>query len=365
VAAVAGKPISKSSYEHWLLVEQALSSGADPGQRALGFLITNVWLEDEAHARGISVSQAQVDARLSAVDRHSFPVPGALQAFLARSHESRADLLARVRGELQRALIASQVAGSGVTVRRSIILADFEQSFQQRWKNRTTCLPIYVMEDCSEYKAGRPRRVAASPARRRSTSTLSPPTSRSPSSSSSSPSSSSSSSSSSSNSRANSTGEVYSAPGGMTLTSPAFERNGVLPARYTCDGANASPPLRWSKVPAHAAALVLFEIDDGTPAPAGGIRWLVADINPSTKGVEAGAMPEGGILGTNMAGQAGYGGICPPRGKATTIEFVLLALNKRLPLAPGFTSSLVESEYGAGRNVLGQPAVTYAYYHRP
>jgi phosphatidylethanolamine-binding protein (PEBP) family uncharacterized protein len=36
----------------------------------------------------------------------------------------------------------------------------------------------------------------------------------------------------------------------FTLTSPAFVNGGTLPAKYTCDGERASPPLAWSNPPA-------------------------------------------------------------------------------------------------------------------
>ena len=38
----------------------------------------------------------------------------------------------------------------------------------------------------------------------------------------------------------------------LALTSPAFTNGGPIPARYTCDGEAASPPLTWSAVPAVA-----------------------------------------------------------------------------------------------------------------
>jgi Raf kinase inhibitor-like YbhB/YbcL family protein len=151
----------------------------------------------------------------------------------------------------------------------------------------------------------------------------------------------------------------------MTITSPAFEANGAIPARYTCDGADVSPPLRWQDVPAKAAALVLFVIDDSASGSASGIRWVVGDISPSAKGVAAGATPEDGIVGADTQGYGGYGGICPAHGKTSTVEFVLYALRRKIALSPGFLPALAESEYGSGHDLLGAAAVTYAVYRRP
>ena len=75
----------------------------------------------------------------------------------------------------------------------------------------------------------------------------------------------------------------------MTLSSSAFELNGAIPAKYTCDGANISPPLQWRNVPAHTVELVLFVIDDSSNGSEGGIRWVVAGIDPSLSGIAAGA----------------------------------------------------------------------------
>jgi phosphatidylethanolamine-binding protein (PEBP) family uncharacterized protein len=151
----------------------------------------------------------------------------------------------------------------------------------------------------------------------------------------------------------------------MAITSPAFVSNGAIPAQYTCDGANISPPLQWQNVPSKAAALVLFIIDDNPTGPASGIRWIVGDIDPSSKGVAAGKTPPGGIVGSDTQNHAGYGGICPARGKTSTIEFVLYALKKKIPLSPGFQPSVAEREYGPGKLLMGSAAVSYAVYHRP
>jgi hypothetical protein len=351
VAFVSGKPIAKASYEHWLAVERALGAGGNPGHRALGFLISSAWLLGEAGAQGVSVSEAEVKQRLAELKRQSFPKAGSLGRFLAKSHETEADLLERVKVELLESRIAAKVtAGKGGAQRKSI-LAGFQQAFQRRWKSRTTCKPGYVMEDCREY-AGKPESQASSGA------------ASSSSASSASHSSGSSSSSTSSSSAASSSGEVYSSPGAMSISSPAFERNGAIPVQYTCDGANVSPPLQWQNVPAKTAAFVLFVIDDSATGPASGIRWVVGDIGPSAKGVAAGKTPEGGIVGSDTQGHSGYGGICPEHGKTSTIEFVLYALKKPISLSPGFQPAVAESEYGSGKDLLGSAAVTYAVYHR-
>ncbi len=329
VAYVAGTPISKASYEHWLTIERALGAGGNLGHRALAFLLTSSWMLGEASARHVSVSEAEVHKRLAELERRSFPKAGQLQHFLATSGESTADLLARIRVELLASRIAGQLAGKKLT--------GFERSFHDHWKSLTNCLPGYVMEDCKQYRGGgEPQLSKPSKA-----------------------------ASSSSSQNSSSSGEVYSRPGAFSISSPAFERNGAIPAKYTCDGAGISPPLSWTKVPAHAAELVLFAIDDSAQGANGGIRWIVGGIDPASSSVAEGKLPQGAIVGTNTAGKAAYSPICPAAGHTDTVEFVLYALKKPISLSQGFQPAVAEHDYGASKDLLGEAAVTYAVYHRP
>ncbi len=354
--------IAKSSYAHWLSVEKALGVTGNPSHQALGFLITSDWVLAEAAARRIAVSEAEVKQRLAQIGRQSFPKAGSLQKFLAKSGETEADLLARVKVELLESRIAAKVTAGKSAAQRKTILANFQQAFQRHWKSYTICQAGYVMEDCVEYR-GKPEHLTAASSSSSSPSGRSAPGSSSPVSGRSK--SGTASSSAGSSSSANSSGEAYSPPGSFSIASPAFELNGAIPAQYTCDGADTSPPLEWSNVPAKAAALVLIVIDETSTGSASGIRWIVGDINPTSKGVAAGARPEGGIVGSDTQGHSGYGGICPAPGKTSAMGFVLYALSKKIPLTPGFQPSVAEQEYGAGKLILGSSAVTYAEYHRP
>jgi hypothetical protein len=348
VAIIAGVPIAKAGYEHWLAVERKLGAAGNPSHQALGFLITSEWVIGEAAARKIAVSEAEVKRRFAQLVHQSFPKPGSMEAYLARSGETEADLLARIKVELLASHIAAHVTAGKSASQRSALLTGFEHNFQTHWKALTSCSPGYVMEDCKQYKGG-PENLTAS--------TTGSSAARG--SSSSGRSGSAGSAASSGSSSSSSSGEVPTAPGALAITSSAFERNGQIPSEYTCAGKGISPPLSWQNVPAKAAELFLFVIDDNSAGKSGGIRWVVGNIDPSSTGVAAGQTPAGGIVGTNTAGKAAYSPICPARGKSDTIELVMYALSKKIALSPGFQPTLAEADYGQHKLLMGQAAVNY------
>jgi Raf kinase inhibitor-like YbhB/YbcL family protein len=347
VATVERTPITKASFEHWMSVTAALSHAKAQHRAALknqvlGFLITSQWVLAEAAHLGLDVSEAEVRQRLHQVTAKQFPKASQLKHYLASVGETEADLLMRVKGELLESKIAQHVtAGKTASTEPHLLLSDFQKSFEARWRARTSCQPGYVIEDCREYK-GVPHAPAASSSSSSATSSASHTTSTSASS--------------------NSSGELPSIPGAMAISSPAFERNGTIPAQYTCDGTNISPPLQWQHLPAHTKELVLFIIDDSSDGSEGGIRWVVAGIDPSLSGISPGQLPVGAVVGVNSSGKATYGGICPAKGKPASIEFVLWALSKTIPLSNGFTPAIAEHDYSHSELA---SATTYATYTRP
>jgi Raf kinase inhibitor-like YbhB/YbcL family protein len=350
VATVERTPITKASFVHWLGVTAAVSHAHSKATRAalknqtLGFLITSQWVLAEAAHLGISVSEAEVHQRLHQVTAKQFPKAAQLKHYLNSIGETEADLLMRVKAELLESKISQHVtAGKTASTEQHLLISDFQKSFEARWRARTSCRPGYVMEDCLEFK-GTPHAPATSSA------------------SSSTSSSSSASHRASTRASSNTSGELPSIPGAMAISSSAFERNGAIPAQYTCDGANVSPPLQWQHLPAHTKELVLFVIDDSTDGSEGGIRWIVAGINPSLSGIAAGQLPAGAVVGLNRSGKATYGGICPAKGKTAAVEFVLWALSKEITLSNGFIPAVAEHDYSHSELA---SATTYATNARP
>ena len=126
--------------------------------------------------------------------------------------------------------------------------------------------------------------------------------------------------------------ETTSAPASrLHVTSSAFTDGGAIPKQFTCDGANQSPPLAWTGVPAGTASLALRMQDIDTPTKF--VHWLVYNIKPATTALTAGQAPTGGTQARNSFGKDGYGGPCPPAGSRHRYVFTVLALETELTIS--------------------------------
>jgi Raf kinase inhibitor-like YbhB/YbcL family protein len=116
------------------------------------------------------------------------------------------------------------------------------------------------------------------------------------------------------------------APPGIELTSSAFRPGGTIPAKYTCDGKQASPPLAWADVPAGTKSLALLMEDPDAPSGTF-VHWTVYGIAPTVRRFDQGKAPSGSEQGENSFGDDRYGGPCPPEGdEAHHYVFNLYAL---------------------------------------
>ena len=133
----------------------------------------------------------------------------------------------------------------------------------------------------------------------------------------------------------------------MKLSSPAFDEGELIDPKYTCDGENVSPALKWQDVPGQAKSLAL--IMDDPDAPSGVfVHWLLFDIPATEKGLAEGAgNKKGGVglHGKNGFGKVAYGGPCPPSG-THRYYFRLYALDKSPAAQPGVSRSQLDAAMG-------------------
>jgi len=127
---------------------------------------------------------------------------------------------------------------------------------------------------------------------------------------------------------------------GFKISSLAFENNGQIPAKYTCDGTNVNPPQKIENTPSHAKSLAL--VFDDTDAPRGSyVHWILWNIDPGVKEIKENSAPEGAIQGMNDFKKNHYGGPCPPR-RAHKYVFKIYALGTRLDLSLNSTKTDLE-----------------------
>jgi Raf kinase inhibitor-like YbhB/YbcL family protein len=134
------------------------------------------------------------------------------------------------------------------------------------------------------------------------------------------------------------------APDGITLRTPAFQNGAPIPAEYTCDGRDISPPLAWSGVPPRARELAILVEDPDAP---GGtfVHWVVFGLSPTAEMLDAGAKLERARQGRNSFGETGYRGPCPPEGdEPHRYEFSIYALGERIEAGDGAPANEVRDE---------------------
>ena len=136
----------------------------------------------------------------------------------------------------------------------------------------------------------------------------------------------------------------------IQISSSAFTQNGSIPAKYTCDGLDVSPPLIIGNVPPEARSLAL--IVDDPDAPAGTwVHWVVWNIDPTTKEIKEDSLPPGAQEGMSDFRKRGYGGPCPPAGTHRYF-FKLYAIDTTLTLGPNTNKALLEQ--AIKRHVMAQ-----------
>lgn len=109
----------------------------------------------------------------------------------------------------------------------------------------------------------------------------------------------------------------------FTLKSNAFNHEGEIPKKYTCQGEDIAPNLEWDGVPEGTRSLVLIVDDPDAPDPKAPkmtwVHWVVYNIPLGTGGFPEGAtlsdLPSEAGNGLNDWKRVGYGGPCPPIGR--------------------------------------------------
>lgn len=172
VVQVGGKPITKTTFTHWMGVAAASTSATSEGapsksvipeppaytaciahleatqpkpakgaaaptraqlksqcetqykslqQEVLGFLISSEWVLGEAESLGVKASDSEVKKRFSQIKEQQFPKPAEFEKFLASSGQTVSDLLLRVKLNLLSSKIQQKIVKSKANVSQAQI----------------------------------------------------------------------------------------------------------------------------------------------------------------------------------------------------------------------------------------------------
>ena len=149
----------------------------------------------------------------------------------------------------------------------------------------------------------------------------------------------------------------------LSISSPAFQDGERIPAKYTCQGQDISPPLKWNRVPDETQSLTL--IVDDPDAPSGVFtHWVIFNLPPDSRELPeavpaASQLPSGALQGKNDFGKIGYGGPCPPPGYPHRYRFTLYALDRQLDLKAGSSKQQVLNAMEG--HILAQGQLTGTY----
>ncbi|MGQ9588217.1 MAG: YbhB/YbcL family Raf kinase inhibitor-like protein [Thermoplasmata archaeon] len=147
------------------------------------------------------------------------------------------------------------------------------------------------------------------------------------------------------------------------LESPEFKHGESIPKKFTCDGADVSPALRWSDVPVGTRSFAL--ICDDPDAPMGTwVHWVIYNIPGDRTGISENVpkqslLPDGTKQGSNSWRKTGYGGPCPPGKKPHRYFFKLMALDTMVQIPAG--ASKDELLRAVGGHVLGEAELVGLY----
>ncbi len=117
----------------------------------------------------------------------------------------------------------------------------------------------------------------------------------------------------------------------LQISSAAFSAGETIPKKFTCDGPDVSPHLKWNDPPANTQGIAL--VMDDPDAPAGTwVHWVLYDVPADARELPEGVpkqeqLSSGARQGRNDFGKIGYGGPCPPPGKPHRYFFKLYALD--------------------------------------
>lgn len=161
----------------------------------------------------------------------------------------------------------------------------------------------------------------------------------------------------------NSSTEPASASGSIKMTSSSIQEGARIAKRYSGDGEDLSPALKWSAGPAKTKSYAVTCCDPDAP---GGVwwHWIVFNIKPNTSEFgenvpKLAKLAQGVMQGRNDFGKTGYNGPSPPPGKLHHYVFTVYALDNELALSGNCSKE--EFQKALQGHILDQGQITGTY----
>jgi phosphatidylethanolamine-binding protein (PEBP) family uncharacterized protein len=141
-----------------------------------------------------------------------------------------------------------------------------------------------------------------------------------------------------------------------------------IPARYTCDGQDISPPLRWGAVPTDVRQLALFlvAIRPKSKGLGASVEWAVAGLSPALHQIPSGELPAGARLGSAGDGRPQPYRVCPAKGTRVHYQFELYGVPSAVPISARFSGVTLLSKLTAasGPTRANAHGGFFAFYER-
>ncbi len=122
----------------------------------------------------------------------------------------------------------------------------------------------------------------------------------------------------------------------FVIKSSAFKPNGLIPAKFTCDGDDVNPLLEIREIPEITKSLALIVEDPDATWGKIWDHWILWNIDPKTQYISEDSIPFGATLGKTSFSKLRYSGPCPPEGNEPhRYVFTLYALDTILKISEG------------------------------
>jgi Raf kinase inhibitor-like YbhB/YbcL family protein len=143
----------------------------------------------------------------------------------------------------------------------------------------------------------------------------------------------------------------------LTVSTPAFQPDGNIHSKYTCDGEGVNPPLYISNIPEGTHSLALI-VEDPDAANGTYDHWIVWNIQPTSL-IKENSNP--GTSGNNSSGKSGYHPPCPPSG-THRYYFHVFALDNKIDLLQGETKDKLQQ--AMNEHILAKGTIMGKYQKR-